>query len=169
MHSDIIDDEDGKYEWRRIKNGITQDSGSAVDIMPEGMLSHIPIRPCSGPRKGRRMVAANGTPIAEVGERRVLAVSDSGADLDWTFIAGDVRKILKSTATTCDEDKWMIFTKTGGWIVDLKTRKRIPFNRVGNTYAMDAWVRVLKEDESGWNTVNKRGKSSGFTRPSGHP
>ena len=90
--------------------------------------------------------AANGTKIQSKGEKKFKAVPDDGFPLDCAFISGAVKKILKSTAITCDEggDKgqWVIHTKTGGWTVNVETKRKIPFRRVGNTYFMDAWVRV---------------------------
>ena len=57
-----------------------------------------------------------------------------------------MKKILKSTTITCDEGgnkgQWVIHTKLGGWIVNVETKRKILFRRVGNTYFMDAWVRV---------------------------
>ena len=35
----------------------------------------------------------------------------------------------------------MIHNKCG-WIVNVETKRTIPFRRVGNTYFMDAWVQV---------------------------
>ena len=58
-----------------------------------------------------------------------------------------MKKIRKSTAITCDEGgekgQWVIHTKSGGWIVNVETKRKIPFRRVGNTYFMDARVRVF--------------------------
>ena len=66
--------------------------------------------------------------------------------MDCVFISVAVKHILKSTAITCDEGgekgQWVIHTKSGGWIVNVETKHKIPFLRVGNTYFMDAWVRV---------------------------
>ena len=36
----------------------------------------------------------------------------------------------------------MVDTKTGGWIVNVETRRKILFKQVGNTYYMDAWVKL---------------------------
>ena len=64
----------------------------------------------------------------------------------------------------------MIHTKTGGWIVNVETRRKIPFKRVGNTYYMDAWVKLPDKDKS--NDKDKMdidsigSKKSGFIRPS---
>ena len=147
------------------------DSGATVDIMPEQWLPHVEIKPCSGVRKGRKLVAANNTPISEKGEKHVCAVTNAGQEINWPFIAGDVGKMLKSTATTCDEDNWVIFTKTGGWIVDTNTKEKIHFERSGNNYFMDLWVKVPdsvdKIDEGEWKVYTgnkgKRKSSPGFT------
>ena len=42
-----------------------------------------------------------------------------------------------------EEGQCVIHTKSGGWIVNVETKRKIPFRRVGNTYFIDAWVRVL--------------------------
>ena len=93
--------------------------------------------------------------------------------LDCAFISGAVQKILKSTAITCDEggDKgqWVIHTKSGGWIVNVETKRKIPFRRVGNTYFMYAWVRVPEKckdkgkDTMKFDLINT--KKPVFTRP----
>ena len=107
--------------------------------------------PCTGTRAKRTMFAANGTKIESKGEKKFKAVTDDGFPLDCAFISGAVKKILKSTAITCDEGgekgQWVIHTKSGGWIVNVETKHKIPFRRVGNTYFMDAWVRVPGKDK----------------------
>ena len=131
-------------DWQKIRT--TLDSGSTVDVMPADELCQVDTVPCTGSRANRSMFAANGTIIDSKGEKKFKAVTDDGFPLDSAFISGAVKKILKSTAITCDEggDKgqWVIPTKSGGWIVNVETKRKIPFYRVGNTYFMDAWVRV---------------------------
>ena len=102
-----------------------------------------------------------------------MAITDDGFSLDCAFISGAVKKILKSTAITCDEGgekgQWVIPTKSGGWIVNVETKRKIPFCRVGNTYFMDTWVRVpdngkdKSTDRMEVDGVNK--KKADFTWP----
>ena len=61
----------------------------------------------------------------------------------WPFITGDVNKMLKSVATTRALNYYMIFTKRGGHIVKEESHESLPFDRVGNTYSMDAWVKDM--------------------------
>ena len=158
-------------DWKKIR--ICHDSGSTVDVMPDEELCEVDTTPCTGPRAGRNMFAANGTRIESKGEKKFKAITDDGFPLDCAFISGAVKKILKSTALTCDEggDKgqWVIHTKTGGWIVNCKTKRKIPFKRVGNSYCMDAWVQVPKQkrrNEDDMEVDNANGKKLGFTRQS---
>ena len=157
--------------WKRM--GVTMDSASTVDVMPEGELCEVDTVPCTGVRAGRKLFAANATKINVAGEKRFHAFTDDGIPLDCAFIAGAVKKALKSTAVTCDEGEqgqWVIHTKTGGWIVNCKTRQKIPFKRSGNTYYLDAWVRVPKKrkppSSNRMEVDQVSGKVSGFTRPS---
>ena len=113
------------------------------------------------------------TRIESKGEKKFKAVTDDGFPLDCAFITGAVKKILKSTAITCDEGgekgQCEIHTNSDRWIVNVETKREIPFRRVGNTYFMDAWVRVpdkgkgKSKDRMEVDGVNQ--KSEGFTRP----
>ena len=75
--------------------------------------------------------------------KHIEGITDEGLAVDWRFIAGKVKKALKSTASTCDDGKWVIHTKSGGWIVDVATKKRIGMKREGNSYAVDVWMKAL--------------------------
>ena len=123
------------------------------------------------------MLTANGTRIESKGEKKFKAVTDDGFPLDCAFISGAVKKILKSTAMTCDEGgekgQWVIHIKSDGRIVDVETKRKIPFRRVGNTDFMGAKLRVLDKgkdkgkDRMEVDGVNQR--SVDFTRPIRRP
>ena len=132
--------------YRRMKHGITMDSGSNVDIAPDDGDPDFPIGEPTGPRKGKRLAAANGTPIEITGEKRVKFMTREGHQLEWPFIAGKVRKTLKSVGTTCDAGNYVLYTEWGGYIINSKTHEHIEFDRVSNVYAIDAWVKI-KEGE----------------------
>ena len=64
----------------------------------------------------------------------------------------------------------VIHTKTGGWIINVETKRKIPFRRVGNTYFMDAWVGVPDKDkgkdEDKMEVDHINNEMPGFSRPS---
>ena len=150
------------FQWKKMR--VTMDSGSHVDVMPSDEMPHIKPSECTGSRKGRRMIAANGTLIREIGEKRIKATTDDGMDVDMTFIAGGVKKALKSIAITCDAGNghWVIHTSRGGWVVDVKTKRKMAFAREGNSYVLDLWVKVPTNVNIN-SSVNE--VAEGFSRP----
>ena len=57
------------------------DSGSEVDITPDNENQEFPIVPLSGPRRGRKLGAANGTPFEVSGEKLIDLRAFEGWDL----------------------------------------------------------------------------------------
>ena len=96
--------------------------------MPSDELCQVEAFPCTGSQANTTVFAANGTKIESKGEKKFKAVTDEGFPLSFNFISGAVKKILKSTAITCDEGgdrgQWVIHTKTGGWIISVETRRK---------------------------------------------
>ena len=137
-----VRDETSMKGWRKLKHGITMDSGSSVDITPEDENDEFQIVPLSGPRRGKRLGAANGTPITVSGEKWISFQTKEGINLTWPFIAGSVKKTLKSVGTTCDADNYVVFRKHNGYIIREDESAYIEFNRVGNIYSIDVWVRI---------------------------
>ena len=91
-----------------------------------------------------------------------------------TFQMTDVNKILACIAEICDGGNDVLFRKNGGLIIpqgdmklELKADGNITnFNRKGNTYAMDAWVRRSKPKATkARSNAMEVDATSGFTRP----
>ena len=99
-----------------------------------------------------------------------------GKRKNWQMLVTDVKKALKSIATTCDGsggdgECHVLFTRHGGTIINVdglgstytvnkKGNVRgagdlTNFERTGNTYGMEAWVYVGSDHE----------KAEDFTRP----
>ena len=127
--------------YKRLKHGITMDSGSNVDILPADELPQFAVKPPTGIRRGKKLAAANGTAIEVNGEHLVQFTVKEGHDLEWPFLVGDFKKALKSVGTTCDAGNYVLYTEWGGYIINAKSHKHIEFHRVRNTYAIDAFVR----------------------------
>ena len=94
--------------------------------------------------------------------------SREGQKQDWKMLVTDVKKALKSVATTCDGDGrgecHVLFTKHGGTIINVSdvdkpytvskfgavggSGELTAFDRTGNTYGMEAWVCVDQSDKA---------------------
>ena len=128
--------------YKRLNNGITMDSGSNVGTLPSDELPQFEVKPPTRIRRGKRLAAANGTAIKVDGEQWVQFTVKEGHDLEWPFLVGDVKKSLKSVGTTCDAGNYVLYTDWGGYIINAKSHQHIEFDRINNTYAIDAFVRT---------------------------
>ena len=106
--------------------------------------------------------------IKEHGVKQVKFRTREGQKQDWKMLVTDVKKALKSVATTCDGDGrgecHVLFTKHGGTIINVSDVDKLhtvskfgavwgsveltAFDRTGNTYGMEAWVCVDQSDKS---------------------
>ena len=60
--------------------------------------------PVPASRANRRINAANGTRIKEHGVKKLKFRTREGRRQEWKMLVTDVKKALKSVATTCDGD-----------------------------------------------------------------
>ena len=74
------------------------------------------------------------------------------------FQVAKVNKILASIAGICDNGNTVTFTDKGGYIKNIETGRRTTFERKGNVYVLDMWVRHP-------NVKIPRARTSGFSRP----
>ena len=74
-------------------------------------------------RASRRINAANGTRIKEHGVNQLKFRARENQKQDWKMLVTDVKKALKSVATTCDGNGGgechVLFTKHGGTIINV--------------------------------------------------
>ena len=144
------------------------DSGCSIDTVPTGHAPNVSMAPVPASRANRRINAANGTRIKEHGVKQIKFRTREGQKQDWTMLVTDVKKALKSVATTCDGDDagecHVVFTKHGGTIVNVSKMggaysvgktgvvqgagELTAFDRTGNTYGMEAWVYVGQNGKS---------------------
>ena len=70
--------------------------------MPLGHAPTIKMGPVPPERANRSINAASGTRIREHGTKRLRFRTRDGQRQDWKMLVIDVKKALKSVATTCD-------------------------------------------------------------------
>ena len=148
----------GTGKWRKLKGGVTMDSGCSIDTMPKGHAPSIAMGPVPANRSNRRILAANGTKIREHGVKQFKFRTRDGKPQDWQMLVTDVKKALKSVATTCDgnggDECHVLFTRHGGTIINVGNMgdkyhvskdgavrgagELVGFDPTGNTYGMEA-------------------------------
>ena len=151
------------------------DSGCSIGTVPLGHAPNVRMDSVPAGRANRRINAANGTCIREHGVTQLKFRNREGRRQDWEMLGTDVKKALKSVATTCDGDGsgecHVLFTRHEGIIVNVSDMSGsytvgetgvvkgagefTSFGRNGNTYGMEAWVFGGQSDKA----------SEGFARP----
>ena len=126
-NKELIEGLIGSGKWRRLKGGVTMDSGCSIDTMPVGHAPTIKMGPIPASRASRRINAANGTKIKEHGVKQLKFRTREGKRQAWDMIVTDVKKALKSVATTCDGvdtgECFVLFTRHGGTIINVDKMK----------------------------------------------
>ena len=110
----------------------------------------------------RGIGTASWTRIQEHGVKQLKFRTRNGRRQDWKILVTDVKKALKSGATSCDGNGGgechVLFTRHGGTIINVNAMAKqysvsqtgaikgagelTAFDRSGNTYGMEAWVYV---------------------------
>ena len=154
-------------------------AGCSIDTVPTGHAPNVAMGPVPANQASRRINAANGTRIRGHEVKQLRFRTREGQKQDWKMLVTDVKKALKSVATTCDGDGrgecHVLFTKHGGTIINVSDVDKLytvskfgavrgsgeltAFDRTGNTYGMEAWVCVDQSDKA----------SVGFVRPAVAP
>jgi hypothetical protein len=113
---------------------MTVDSGASDTVANRDIAPSCEIRPSEGSRKGVKYVAAAGKTISNEGEKRVKAETEEGHICNLKIQVTAVNKALLSVSKICDAGHEVIFTKTGGRIVNCETGQVIGLRRVDGVY-----------------------------------
>ena len=71
--------------WERIR--VQVDSGAIDTVTPKETAQGIPLKPTEASKSGKAYMAANGSRVANYGEKRVVGYTD-----DWTGISIDAMR-----------------------------------------------------------------------------
>ena len=81
-------------------------------------------------------------------------ISKEGHRLAWPFIAGKVKKTLKSVATLCDAGNDVVFTEWAAYITNRETGNVMEVDRHGNDYVLHVWIRTSNKGNSSSSAVS---------------
>ena len=109
------------------------------------MAAHIPIKESRGSRAGQRYHTADGTKIPNQGEKVIRGYTNEGKSVTVKYQIADVTKPLCSVGKICDNSNVVIFTDSGGLIMNKATGVATPFTRENGVYMLRTWVRTPKE------------------------
>ena len=86
-------------------------------MAPVQTANHLEVKETEASRQGVKYVAANGHKIANLGQRKIQGVTDTGVPLGMTWQVAEVKQPLASVGRMCDAGNVAVFTKDGGYVV----------------------------------------------------
>jgi len=145
------------------------DSGASESVTPPGVFT-APVLPSRMSMAGETYTAANGSAIANLGRTTVPYRTAEGSKMTMHFQVGEgLTQPLVSVAGLVDSGNWVAFDRTGGWIHQVSTGRRVRIPRIGNTFYLDMKVagNPEEEEEEGAqrSSENEEAAPAAFRRP----
>ena len=114
------------------------DSGAARSVCPQTHAAQFPLVE-DGKKNGGGFLTATGKRVQPVGGRRVEGINHDGRRMQMNYVVAPVRMPLDSVSQICDTGATVVFTKTGGRIVDASGAVTT-FSREKDAYIREMWV-----------------------------
>ena len=127
------------YEWECVETVV--DSGAADTVGPLDLVGWLPLCPSAGSKKGQTWKVVGGEVLPNLGERRVVGVTDEGHEVSTVYQIAEVGKPLGSVARMCDKGNRVVFEQDGGYIMNLANGWCTQFERKDNVFILRTWVK----------------------------
>ena len=154
---------DGK-KWRLKKSVI--DSGAAESVAPRAFCPHVPVVPSLGSQRGQVYHCANGSKLANEGQRTIRGYTNEGCASAMNFQVAGVTRALSSVSQICDRGNKVVFDADGGFVYNSATGSKTHFSRENNIYVLNFWVEEMENEAAGRN-VRFQDQSQGAEDASG--
>ena len=115
------------------------DSGTADPVAKAGTFAG-KVMPSSMSKSGRKYRGPDGTRIPNEGSQEFQFTSDEGHRCGMKWQIKDVERPLIAVSHLSAAGNKVIFTKTGGEIVNIASGKKISIQRKGGVYVLRMWV-----------------------------
>ena len=133
---DSVDQFRGKWE----KVSVIVDSGAIDSVIPDSVALGFQKRDTAASRQGLKYRAANGTPIANEGEKTLQGYSNEGKPLGITMQVAKVTKPLGSVRAMLEANNMVVFDKGNSYIMDKNTWAKTKLEERNGAYVFDLWI-----------------------------
>ena len=116
---------------------ITIDSGAAENVLPREYLPVVLLQPSPGSQRGACFIAANGTRMENLGQKRVDFEAANGVKSNILFQVTDSRKPLASVSKIVAKGNRVVFAPDRSYIENVSSGRKIDMQLTNGTYAID--------------------------------
>ena len=129
---------DFQGRWERIPLKI--DSGAIDTVIPPHVATYFPVRETEASRSGAGFRAANGTHIANHGQRNITALGDEWNTMKIKAQVADVRTPLGSVYQILRAGNIVHFEKGNCYMQNNTTGSKTPIHEKGGTFEIGLWI-----------------------------
>ena len=126
-------------EWEEIEMGV--DSGASETVLGPDMLNNIDVVDGEQKRQGVKYEVATGELIPNLGEKRFVAVSESGIQRSLTTQVAEVNQALLSVRKMIASGHRVVFDADGSYIEDKESGEFMEMKDNGSMFILKLWAR----------------------------
>ena len=123
------------------------DSGACDWVFNPGTANAFPLQETEGSKNGINFAAANGTPIANFGQRSLKGVTSDWCPIEADVQVAEVKRNLASAMRIVKAGNRIVLDETGSYIEDKTTGRQIKIRADNGEFEFDIWVPKKKEVE----------------------
>ena len=138
VNQDIANIDQSQGNWEKIT--VKVDSGAIDSCMPPEVGQAFPLQPTEASRAGLKYRAANGTEIANHGERKLQGLGADWAPIGMTLQVADVKTTLGSVNRMIQADNVVVFDKGNSYIFNKRNKKVTPMMERNGSFEVDMWI-----------------------------
>jgi len=127
-------------EWEEIEMAV--DSGASESVVNEEQLSGVETLEGEATKMGIQYEVADGTLIPNLGEKKYIAVSDTGVARHMKSQVCEVNKALLSVHRCVQAGNKVVFAASGSYIEDEASGEVMPLQEKGGMYMLRLWVKA---------------------------
>ena len=124
-------------EWEEID--MIVDSGASDTVIGQDMIPSVPIT--ESQKKGTQYECANGDRIYNLGQKKFVGVTEENAKRELTAQVTNVNKSLLSVSKVTSGGSRVVFDKSGSYIEDKTTGRRVHLTERNGMYMLKLWVK----------------------------
>ena len=126
-------------EWEKIT--MAADSGAVDHVIRKDEAPSVQLKETAASKAGMCYTAANGTDIANYGEKQLNGLNNEGEETGITAQVADVRRNLASVVKMMDAGNRVVFDEEWSYIENKRTKRRTTMNRERGLMNFDVWVK----------------------------
>jgi len=127
-------------EWEVLEMAV--DSGASESVVSDEMLTRIDTVEGDAMKKGVQYEVADGTLIPNLGEKKFIAVNDSGVARHMRAQVCEVNKALLSVHRVVQAGNRVVFAASGSYVQDEQTGETMALEEKGGMYMLKLWVKA---------------------------